>query len=60
MKKALNNHTHIASIYQNPKTGQQQMEYHISPKSSSARLAAIIAAPKNNRSFEEQPFFIKR
>ena len=52
MKKTLNSHIHIASIYQNSKTGRQQIEYHILPKNLSAERAAIIAVPKNNRSYE--------
>lgn len=61
MEKKSDNHTqHIASIDPNPKPGRQQIRWHISPESPSAKRAKIIAAPQNNRSYEEQSSFIKR
>ena len=60
MEKTRNNTTRTASIYPNPKTGQQKTEYHVPPKSPSGKLAATIAAPENNHSYEEESPFIKR
>jgi hypothetical protein len=60
MEKTINSHAHTASICPNPQTGKEKIVYHTPPNSSSAKNAAIIADPKNNRSHEEQPLFINR